>query len=35
MPKVKQSLSNKLKEYVRIYPDFKTDGSVLFCKKLQ
>ena len=32
MPKVKQSISNKLNEYVRRYPDFKMDGSVLFCK---
>lgn len=32
MPKVKQSLSNKLKNYVAEYNDFKTDGKILFCK---
>lgn len=33
MPKVKQSLSNKLRQYVAEYPaDFKTDSKILFCK---
>lgn len=32
MPKEKKTQSNKLKEYVREFPDFKTDGKVLFCK---
>ena len=30
MPKVKQSISNKLNFYVK-KPEFKTDGKILFC----
>ena len=35
MPKVKDPLSKKLRDYVTDYGDevFSTDGQVLFCKK--
>ncbi|RLU16051.1 hypothetical protein DMN91_011809 [Ooceraea biroi] len=32
MPKTKTSISNRLSQYVREFPSFKTDGTVLFCK---
>lgn len=32
MPKLKPSTTHKLNTYVTKYPDFKTDGKVLFCK---
>ena len=32
MPKLGQSMSAKLKDYVNRFPNFKTDGKVLFCK---
>ena len=31
MPKVKQSISNKLNFYVKQYPEIKTDVKILFC----
>lgn len=32
MPKIKQSNANKLQSFVNKFPDFKTDGKILFCK---
>jgi len=32
MPKVKESVWNRLHKYVKEFPDYKTDGKILFCK---